>query len=351
MNTLLGLKTAPTRRLLAGAAAAAALLGSLTACGGSAGAENADGTTTVRYQSALGAVDTLQLAAALGKLPGIKLDKVGDVTGGPASLQALVSNQIDISSSAFYGAVAQVVATGAPIKAVVSTYGTNAKTGAAVVAKKGSGLTNDPHTFIGKTVAVNTLGANAEAVLDTWFEKGGLTKAEIKKVTLVALPPLNTVQALKEGQIDAAYIGVGQLKAAGEALPLDVIVKDSDVVGFYNGGGVSLRTDWIENKKETSKTLVSGIAYAVDYIESHDRQEVLDVYVPWLKKQGYTDAVDAVEKNWAGSTGVSSKGGLIAEKDISIWLDWLAGRGDVDPSKIKASDVFTNEFNPTATGK
>ena len=59
----------------------------------------------MRYQSYAGAVDPLQLADALGKLPGIKLDKVGDVTGGPASLQALVSNQIDISSSAFYGAV------------------------------------------------------------------------------------------------------------------------------------------------------------------------------------------------------------------------------------------------------
>lgn len=81
-------------------------------------------------------------------------------------------------------------------------------------------------------------------------------------------------------------------------------------------------------------------------LESHDRQQVLDVYVPWLKEQGFTDAVEAVEKNWAGSTGVSSKGGLIADKDISIWLDWLAGRGDVDPSKIKASDVYTNQFNP-----
>jgi ABC-type nitrate/sulfonate/bicarbonate transport system substrate-binding protein len=340
--------TARTRRLVAGAAASAALLASLTACGGSAGAENKDGTTTVRYQSYAGSVDPLQLADALGKLPGIKLDKVGDVTGGPASLQALVSNQIDISSSAFYGAVAQVVATGAPIKAVVSTYGTNAKTGSAVVAKKGSGLTKDPHSFIGKKVAVNTLGANAEAVLDTWFEKGGLTKAQIKKVTLVPLPPLNTVQALKEGQIDAAYIGVGQLKPAQAALPLDVIFKDSDVVGYYNGGGVELRTDWIEHQKKTSKTLVSGISYAIDYIESHDRQQVLDIYLPWLKKHGYGDYVEAVEKNWNGSTGVSSKGGLIADKDISIWLDWLGGRGDVDPSKIKASDVYTNEFNPAS---
>lgn len=351
MSTTTGLRTAPARRLLAGAAAAAALIGSLTACGGSAGAENSDGTTTVRYQSYAGAVDPLQLADALGKLDGIKLKRIGEVQGGPAALQALASRQTDIASSAFFGAIAQVVATGVPIKSVVATYGTNEKTGSYVVAKKGTGLTQDPHSFIGKKVAVNTLGANAEAILDTWFEKGGLSPAEIKKVTLVPLPPLNTVAALKEGQVDAAYIGVGQLKAAQEALPLEVVVKDSDVVGFYNGGGVSLREDWITGEKAASRTLVEGISFAIDYIESHERQEVLDVYVPWLVEHGYGDQVEAVEKNWAGSTGVSSKGGLIADKDISIWLDWLATRGDVDPSKIEASDVYTNEFNPTETGK
>ncbi|MDO7867515.1 ABC transporter substrate-binding protein [Nocardioides jiangxiensis] len=339
--------TASVRRLLAGTTAAAALLGGLTACG-AADATTTDGKTTVRYQSYPGSVDPLQLADALGKLPGISLKKVGDVQGGPESLRALASNQVDISSSAFYGAIAQTVATGVPIKAVVSTYGTNAKTGSAIVAKKGSGLTKDPHSFIGKKVAVNTLGANAEAVLDTWFAKGGLTKAQIKKVTLVPLPPLNTAQALSNGQVDAAYVGVGQLKPLADAVPIDTLVKDSDVVGYYNGGGVALRNDWIEKHKDADRTLVSGISYAIDYIESHQREDVLKVYDAWLTEHGYADQVEAVDKNWNGSTGVSSKGGVIADKDISIWLDWLGSRGDVDTSTIKPSDVYTNEFNPNA---
>lgn len=342
--------TAPVRRLLAGTAAAAALLGGLTACG-AAGADaqkSADGSTVVRYQSYPGSVDPLQLADALGKLPGITLKKVGDVQGGPESLRALASKQVDISSSAFYGAIAQTVATGVPIRAVVATYGTNAKTGSAVVAKKGSGLTDDPHSFIGKKVAVNTLGANAEAVLDTWFAKGGLSQDEIKKVTLVPLPPLNTAQALKNGQVDAAYIGVGQLKATQDAVPIETVFKDSDVIGFYNGGGVALRDDWIKDQKKADRVLVSGISYAIDYIESHSREETLAVYTKWLKENGYAEAAPVVEKNWNGSTGVSSKGGVIADKDISIWLDWLGTRGDVDPDKIQPSDVYTNEFNPSA---
>ena len=339
--------TSLRRRLLAGSAAATALLGSLTACGGAASGDGGE-VTTIRYQSSQGAVDVLQFAAALGELDGLKLKKVGDVTGGPASIQALASNQIDVGASCFFGAIAQTVATGVPIKAVVATYGTNDKTGAAIVAKKGSGLTDDPHSFIGKKIAVNTLGANAEAVLDTWFDKGGLSQDDIKKVTLVALPPLNTAQALKQGQVDGAYIGVGQLKAAQEAVDLDVLFRDSDVIGLYNGGGFTLRDDFIKKNPKTSQQIVTGVSRAVDYIESHSRDEVLDVYTKWLDKNGYHDYIEAVEKNWAGSNGVSSKGGRIADKDISIWLDWLASRGDVDTSKIKPSDVYTNKLNKNA---
>ena len=70
-------------------------------------------------------MDPLELADALGYLEGLKLDKVGDVQGGPESLQALATNQIDISAAAFFGASAKLIATGVPIKAVVATYGSN----------------------------------------------------------------------------------------------------------------------------------------------------------------------------------------------------------------------------------
>lgn len=338
------------RRFAATAAAvvAAVSLGSLTACGSASQA--ADGSTIVRYQSSAGSVNPLELAAALGKLPGVTLRKQGDVTGGPASLQALVSNQIDISSAAFFGAIAQLVATGAPIKSVVATYGTNARTSSAIVAAKNSALTSDPHSLIGKKVAVNTLGANAEAVLDTWFTKSGLTSDQIKQVTLVALPPLNTLQALKQGQVDAAYVSSGQLRVASAAVALKTLTTDASVIGYYNGGGVSLRTDWIENKAAVSKTLASGIGYADDYIASHTRAQVLAIYDPWLKSNGYGDEVDAVDQNWSGSTGVSSKGGSISDHDISTWLTWLSGRGDVNVSAIKPSDVYTNSLN-TEAGK
>jgi ABC-type nitrate/sulfonate/bicarbonate transport system substrate-binding protein len=122
-------------------------------------------------------------------------------------------------------------------------------------------------------------------------------------------------------------------------------------VGPYNGGGMVMTEDFLDHNPKTSEKLVTGIAKAVRYIESHSRDEVLDVYLPWLKANGYDGYVEAVEQNWGGSTGVATKDtAAISDGDISLWLDWLAGRGDVDPSKIKASDVYTNDYNDLAKG-
>ena len=346
-------RTAPRptlRRLTAGAAALLVAAG-LAGCGAAAAPTNADGTTTVRYQSVAGSVDILQLASALGYLPDVELKKVGDVTGGPQSVQALTSRQVDISLSCFFGSIALVGARGAPIMAVVATYGSSPKISSAIVTPAGSPI-HSARDLIGKKVAVNTLGANAEAVIDTWLEDSGLTADEIKRVTLVPLPPLNTIQALQQHQVDAASIGSGQLKAAeSTGVELETLVKDTDVVGSYSGGGYAMTDAFLEQNPEMAHQLVTGVAKAVAYIESHSREQTLKLYDGWLRDHGYGDYVEAVDQNWAGTTGVADpETAAITDKDISIWLDWLAGRGDVDPSTIEPGDVYTNDYNDLANG-
>ena len=335
------------KRALLAALAAVLAATSLTACSSAQAGE----TTTIRYQSSPGTVDVLQLADALGYLDGLTLKKVGDVTGGPQSVQALTSHQIDISASCFFGSIAQLVATGAPIKAVVSTYGSSDTISSGIVTLQGSTI-KDAHDLIGKKVAVNTLGANAEAVIDTWLKKSGLSEDQIKQVTLVPLPPLNTVQALQQHQIDAADISSGQIKATeSTGVKLQTLVKDTDVVGPYNGGGFAMTDDFLKANPQTSETLVTGVAKAVRYIESHSRARTLGIYDAWLRSHGYTSYVQAVDQNWAGTTGVATpKTAAISDKDISLWLSWLGSRGDVDPSKIQPGDVYTNEYNQLAKG-
>ncbi len=319
---------------------------SATACGGSAGADGGGEISTIRYQSSPGFVDPLELADALGYLEGLELDKVGDVQGGPESLQALATDQIDISAAAFFGASAKLIASGVPIKAVVATYGSNDQVSSSVVTLEDSDV-DSAEDLIGKKVAVNTLGANAEAVLDTYLKEEGLSQDEIDEVTLVPLPALNSEAALREGQVDAAYMGIGALNAAMAQGGLKVLATDVDFVGPYNGGGFHLTEKFINENPTTTETLVAGVAKANDYIATHSRDEVVDVIDKYHDEKGSPEIAETLV-NWAGTNGVATTGGVIQDSDVTIWLQWLEDEGEVEADEVTPEDVFTNEFNPFA---
>jgi ABC-type nitrate/sulfonate/bicarbonate transport system substrate-binding protein len=335
-------------RIIAVVTALVAAVSGLSACGSAAAGGGADGEqTTIRYQSYAGAVDAFLLADALGEFEGLTLERVGDVTGGPQALQALISNQTDIGGSAFYGAIAQLVGTGAPIKAVVPSYGSNEKSNSKVVALEGAGI-EEARDLIGKKVAVNTLGANNEAVLDTWFDQEGLTDQEQDQITLVPLPPLNTPEALGKGQVDAAVVSFIGYKTTAAQYDVVELTNDVEVVGEpYAGGGLTLRTEFIERNPTTSRQLVEGVLTAIEFIETHTTQELFDVYFPYLEEEGYADYIPAIEANFPGTLGIDAKP-VIADGDIQRWVDWLDSRGDVDGAELDVSDVYTNELNPNA---
>lgn len=343
------MKNAPagSRRLLAVVAALTAALTGLTACGTAVGGGGGGEETTIRYQSYAGTVDPFLLGDALGKFEGLTLERVGDTTGGPQSLQALISNQTDIGGSAFYGAIAQLVSTGAPIKAVVPSYGSNEKSNSKVVALADSGITT-AQDLIGKKIAVNTLGANNEAVLDAWFDQEGLTAEEQDQITLVPLPPLNTPEALGKGQVDAAVLSFIGYKATAAQYDVVELTNDVAVVGEgYAGGSLTLRTEFIERNPETSKQLVEGVLAGIEFIETHSTQEIFDLYFPYLKKEGYADYIPAIEANFPGTLGLDPEP-VIADGDIQRWVDWLDSRGEFDGDGFDVGDVYTNELNPNA---
>ncbi len=315
----------------------------LTGCAAGSSA-SAQGNDTIRYQGYQGTVNLPELAKALGDLDGVRLKYVGTVQGGPQSVAALVSNQVDYGA-AFNGAIAQIATTGAPITSVISYYGSKGDVNSALLVKDGTGVAS-ARDLIGTKVAVNTLGANAEAVLDTYLTKGGLTPAEIKRVTLVPLPGINEEAALREGKVDAAYL-FGALKDSALSRPgLHSIVVDTDLVGPYNGGSIVMTDRFIKQNPALTKRFVSGLAKALVYTETHSADEVRSTLAAWLTKQGRPDDAKALAL-WKG-TGVATHAGLIRDVDFDLWLTWLKSRGDVKTDAIKASDIYTNQFNPYA---
>lgn len=334
-------------RLLSTIAATVIAAAGLTACGSASAGSGGEEETTIRYQSYAGAVDAFLLADALGEFKGLTLKRVGDVTGGPQALQALASDQTDIGGSAFYGAIAQLVATGAPIKAVIPFYGSNEKTNSKLVVLEDSPI-KTAHDLIGKKIAVNTLGANYEAVLDTWFHQEGLSDAEQDKITLVPLPPLNTPEALENAKVDAAVLSFLGYQQTTAQYKVRELVNDIEVVGSpYAGGGLTLRNEFIEKNPKTSRQLVEGVATAIEFLETHDKQEVFDVYFPYLEENGFGDYIDPIKANFPGTLGIDPKP-VIHDEDIQRWVDWLDSRGDIDADDLDVSDVYTNEFNPNA---
>ena len=315
-----------------------------SACGGSGAATTEDGRTVIRYQSSQGAVTLAEIADELGYFDNIELDLVGETQGGPESLRALATDQVDIAN-AFQGAIAKVISTGAPVKAVVASYGTVGEVKQSVVVRD-DGSVKNARDLIGKKVALNTLGANWEAVLDTYLAQEGLTPEEIDKVTLVPLP-VNVLEAsLREKQIDAAFVSGPALKIAQERPGLKVLVADLDVVGPYTGGSIALHEKFIEQNPEVAEEFVAGVAKAIEWTQTHTVEEVRAFVTEFLTQQGRDDAVQTIQF-WQG-TGIPTAGGWLREEDFTIWLDWLEASGEVEKGAIEVEELFTNEFNPLA---
>ncbi|MBS7544856.1 ABC transporter substrate-binding protein [Ancylobacter oerskovii] len=337
----------PSRRLLLAASAAALLTASAALSSGPAAAADELETKVIRYQSSTGAdVSPLELADALGYLAPITLERVGDVQGGPANLQAAATGQVDIAS-AFNGAVLNIVAAGAPLTSVVSWRGTNELTSPGLYALD-DGKTNTARDLIGKKIGVNTLGANQEAVSSIYLAKGGLSPEEIKQVTFVPLPTPNVEQSLRNGQISAASLGFTFRDAALARGGIKALTRNVDLLGSYNDNTGVLRNDFIAKNPNTTKHLVSAIARAIAWSQQKEKEdkraEVVEVYSKYLEAKGRGTGL-APLKYWQ-SLGIETEGGWIKKEDFAMWVGWLNSRGEVDGSALDLSKVYSNDFNP-----
>src|SRR6478735_4273308 len=123
--------------------------------------------TKLRYMAAPGIVSPVELAEDLGYLAPLKLDYVSTTTSGPQSIQAVVTGDVDIGS-AFNGAILKLIAAGAPIRAVVGSYGVDSEIWGGYYVKDDSPI-KTARDLNGKKVAVNTVGAHQEFALKEYL--------------------------------------------------------------------------------------------------------------------------------------------------------------------------------------
>ncbi|MGW3472865.1 ABC transporter substrate-binding protein [Saccharopolyspora sp. NPDC000995] len=299
----------------------------------------------LRYQGSANAVSLPELAADLGYFGPVKLKWVGNTISGPQDIQSVATDQTDFGG-AFTGAVVKLVEAGAPIKAVVNYYGSDDKSFLGFYTKDDSPI-RTARDLIGKKVGVNTVGANLEAVLDTWLHNQGLTDAEIKQVQLVVIPPLNAEQALRYGQLDVAALQAVNQDHAVATGGLRSLISDVQAFGPYNGGPYVLRNDFIKKYPETTKIFVSAVARAIEWERSTPRDQVIAEFTKIINARGRNEDTSTLQY-WK-SVGITH-GGLISDKDFTLWEPWLKQQGFIKGARIDTSKLYTNEFNPYRDG-
>lgn len=320
------------------------LASTAVACG--TASSNGTETKTLRYQGSAGQVTLPELAEDLGYLGDVKLNWVGNTISGPQDIQSAATGQTDFGG-AFNGAVVKLALAGAPIKSVITYYGSDA------VSYNGFYvLTDSPistaRDLIGKKIGMNTLGAHSEAILDIYLQRNGLTADEIKQVEPLVIPPVNTEQSLRQKQIEVGVLGGifrDKAVAAGGVRPL---FSDFGLLGAFNAGTYVLTKSFIARNPNTVRTFVTGVAKAIEWSRTTPLPQVVDRMTAIVKRRNRNESADAL-KYWK-SYGVAATGGAIEEKDLSLWLDWLKGRGELKQD-VRLPDIYTNEFNGLAGGK
>lgn len=334
--------------ILAGFAVAGLAATVLSGCSGSAKAEGADsGVTALRYQGWAEQVSLPEVAESLGYFNGkVKLDWVGNTISGPQDIQSAATGQTDFGG-AFGGAVAKLESSGAAITAVINYYGGDDKAFTGYYVLNNSPIKN-PADLVGKKIGVNTLGGQNEADVYNRLSQAGLPYEQIKKATLVPLPPPNTEDALRKGQIDIAALG-GQFQqravAAGGIRP---VFTEFEQYGAFNGGQYVFRDDFIKKHPQAVTAFVGGIGKAIEWERDTPRDQVIAQFTKIIESRKRPNETTKSLKFWL-SVGVPSKYGVITDDDFSRWQNWLVASGAVK-QPVDPSTLYTNKFNPNVAG-
>nr|WP_245555794.1 ABC transporter substrate-binding protein [Gordonia soli] len=318
-----------------------------TACGGgdSGVTTTADGKTVLRYLTTPAQVQFPELAADLGYFSKVQLKPVGETASGPVSIQAAATGDSDFGS-AFNGAIVKLAAGGSKITSVVDSYGADAQTFNGFYVLENSPI-KSARDLIGKKVGVNTLGAHSEFVIREWLARQGLSKDEITQVQLVVVPPINTEQALRQGRIDAGNFS-GIFRDQGLARGGLRVLFTDEIFGDFSYGTYVVRDEFRSEHADAVKDFVQGTARAIRWTQVTPREQVVERFKKIIAGRGRGED-PALAEYWKSSS-IPAAGGVIADKEIQLWIDWLQRDGQLPEGKFKSSDLYTNDDNPYANG-
>jgi sulfonate transport system substrate-binding protein len=265
-------------------------------------------------------------------------------------VQSLASGTTDLFNSGHVTTIAQAQQAGVNLKIVVtgSSDGNDLtdlrKTHMVWVTKKGSGI-KSAKDLVGKTIAMGGKGSCQELWTSEYLTQAGLKPDQAK---IVVMPDQQAAQAVVQGTVDVAVLhapySVKTVKEGG----VDIVTTSYQIAAGAGDGrlsGVGARAftqEFIDKYPDVVKAYTVATLKAQDYITNH-----------------YDDALKIAGEFLKMDTSVM--GGLVypdqqevKEDQIDFWIK-AAERNKIagfeTPGKVKASDLYTNAYNPFVSGE
>ncbi|MCU7727550.1 ABC transporter substrate-binding protein [Actinoplanes sp. KI2] len=302
-----------------------------------------------RYQSgaSYGSIAPFELATKLGYYEGtsVQIKSVGISKSGPEDIQAIAAGSNDIAWTNT-APIIHADVSGLKIKAIVAagttlTKDLNGKTISigGLLAKKSSNITT-AKDLEGKKVSVNVRSAQAEYAIRKWAQAGG---ADPDKIDYVVVAPPNEIQALRQGQVDAAYSWTPAYNKGQEDPNVKVVATEGDMLGDFVTGGFAFSQDFLDKHPEAVKQFVAGYVKAWTWAWEHPAE---------LQQKAA-----AIIKDFNGDESLSKyvypfgsrPNALIKDEDINFYIDQLTRKGELTAGQVKPGDFYTNAFNPYAS--
>lgn len=287
-----------------------------------------------RYLASQGGLSAHELAAELGYFDGtgITIENVGYATGGPASLIALASGDVEIGSAAT-SAVLNSIIGGNDFVAAYPSNGINDEVQSIFYVLEDSPI-RDIKDIAGKTVAVNTLGAHLDYTIREALHSVGLPSDAANQIVV---PGPQLEQVLRSGQVDVSAFGYWQTTfegAAKEKGGLRAIFDDTDVLGEIAGGFIVLRRDFVEKHPEAAKVFVEQSERALDYARENP-EETKKIFAKALAERGENPDIAQFFRGY----GVRP-GGKAVERDLQFWIDVLVREGKLKEGQLSANQLL-----------
>jgi ABC-type nitrate/sulfonate/bicarbonate transport system substrate-binding protein len=284
------------------------------------------------------------------KEAGVNVKFIPGISGTGPRFQPLLEGLLDVEGGTWVGWV-NVIARGGHIRAVYANSAITSET--EKINRSGLLVLSDSpiHSvkdLKGRTIAVNTLGLDAEYTVKLLLEKNGLS---LKDVQLLVVPIPNEEQVLRTHQADAiggtttggnwfdlalSRGGVRILPGSShyDAEPLDATIY-----------GAGFREDFIRNHPETVRRYVKAFEDSKHIIWDAYRKD------PGKVQKVYSEIASEIGGNpdlGKYFKPIPPEASVIRDADVQFWIDMLVKEGAIKPGQIKPSDIYTNEFNPYA---